>query len=249
MRQHCGTSPCHAAVLSQLVAAGPHAGVPLFSLVTAAGANPKVWASDLKVLHGLLYIKSKGLVRGWGVSKTKGLAKEWGVSQHGPGEFYSLDVLACCPMVVPSAPWVERHGATCCLIVATAGLGDRQPPRTRGGAARLGTATLAEARAWHTSPARPSCGLAAPCPVQAEEAAKAQNFPLGVTILRPGMLERGSLARTGEAFIAKLPFLSSVAVADVARVMVADAEGRLAGQEAGTRVLEMKEILKAASKA
>lgn len=39
------------------------AGVPHFSLVSAQGARPGLWASDLKPFHGLLYAKTKGLVR------------------------------------------------------------------------------------------------------------------------------------------------------------------------------------------
>ncbi len=36
-------------------------GVGSFGLVSAQGANKNVWASDLKLFHGLLYAKSKGL--------------------------------------------------------------------------------------------------------------------------------------------------------------------------------------------
>ncbi|GAB4813542.1 hypothetical protein N2152v2_000588 [Parachlorella kessleri] len=36
------------------------AGAPHFSLVSAQGANPRIWASDLKILHPLLYTKTKG---------------------------------------------------------------------------------------------------------------------------------------------------------------------------------------------
>lgn len=111
-------------------------GVPLFSLLTAQGANAKQWAPDWKPLHGLLYMRSKGL---------------------------------------------------------------------------------------------------------AEEAAKAQGFALGVSAFRPGMLERGELARGVERLFAKV--LSSVPVADVAKVMIADAEQRLAGGATGERVLEMRDIL------
>ncbi len=39
------------------------ARVPHFSLVSAVGANAKIWASDLKPFHGLLYTKIKGQVR------------------------------------------------------------------------------------------------------------------------------------------------------------------------------------------
>jgi hypothetical protein len=28
------------------------------------GANPNLWANDMKLFHGLLYSKTKGLVRG-----------------------------------------------------------------------------------------------------------------------------------------------------------------------------------------
>lgn len=53
-----------------------------------------------------------------------------------------------------------------------------------------------------------------PC-VQAEEAVKAQRFPRSL-ILRPGMLERGELARGAEKWGMKLlPFLSSVPVSQV----------------------------------
>jgi oxidoreductase len=37
------------------------AGVGSFGLVSAQGANKNVWANDLKLFHGLLYAKSKGL--------------------------------------------------------------------------------------------------------------------------------------------------------------------------------------------
>ncbi len=40
------------------------AAVPYFALVSAQGANAGVWASDLKPFHGLLYMKTKGQVRG-----------------------------------------------------------------------------------------------------------------------------------------------------------------------------------------
>ena len=39
-------------------------GVPHFSLVSAQGARAGVWASDLKLFHGLLYMKVKGQVGG-----------------------------------------------------------------------------------------------------------------------------------------------------------------------------------------
>lgn len=38
------------------------ANVPHFSLVTAQGANGNVWASDIKLFHGLLYTQTKGRV-------------------------------------------------------------------------------------------------------------------------------------------------------------------------------------------
>jgi hypothetical protein len=40
------------------------AGVKHFSLVTAQGANAKVWASDWAIVHPLLYTRTKGLVSG-----------------------------------------------------------------------------------------------------------------------------------------------------------------------------------------
>jgi len=36
------------------------AGVPHFSLLTAQGANPRAWASNFILLHGLLYLNTKG---------------------------------------------------------------------------------------------------------------------------------------------------------------------------------------------
>ena len=36
-------------------------GVGSFGLVSAQGANKNLWANDLKIFHGLLYAKSKGL--------------------------------------------------------------------------------------------------------------------------------------------------------------------------------------------
>ncbi|KAL4451875.1 hypothetical protein ABPG75_007537 [Micractinium tetrahymenae] len=84
----------------------------------------------------------------------------------------------------------------------------------------------------------------------AEEAAKAAGFAY-TTIMRPGLLERGELARGLEKVVAKV--LSSVAVSKVAAVMIADAErwhdarrggsGEAAGQ-AAVKVFEMGEIQK-----
>ena len=50
--------------LDYVTAAARAAGaahVPHFSLVSAQGANPNVWTSDLSPFHGLLYMKVKGL--------------------------------------------------------------------------------------------------------------------------------------------------------------------------------------------
>lgn len=39
-------------------------GVKYYGLVSATGANPHVWASDMALFHPLLYTKTKGLVGG-----------------------------------------------------------------------------------------------------------------------------------------------------------------------------------------
>ena len=87
---------------------------------------------------------------------------------------------------------------------------------------------------------------------QAEESVKGLGFPF-VSIFRPGLLDRGSKARTGESLFSAI--VSSVKVADVAKVMVADAEdaaavGPTQGAAAAVRpaicLFEMKEIKLAA---
>jgi oxidoreductase len=119
--------------------------VPHFGLVSAQGANAGVWASDWKLFHGLLYMKTKG---------------------------------------------------------------------------------------------------------QAEEAVKAARFPYA-SILRPGLLERGELARGMEKMVARI--MSSVKVSQVAHCMIADAErwhaeraaaagSGGAGGEPEVKLFEMKAI-------
>lgn len=44
--------------------AAKQAKVSHFSLISAQGANPRMWASNLSIAHSLLYIKTKGLVSG-----------------------------------------------------------------------------------------------------------------------------------------------------------------------------------------
>jgi hypothetical protein len=75
---------------------------------------------------------------------------------------------------------------------------------------------------------------------------KAQRLP-HTTIVRPGLLERGELARGAEKVFARL--LSGVAVGQVARVMVTEAEKWHSGHSSGStaaepevRVYEMKEL-------
>ena len=111
-------------------------GVRHFSLVSAVGANPGLWASDWKPFHGLLYSQTKG---------------------------------------------------------------------------------------------------------KAEEAVKSEGFAY-TTILRPGFLERGDLARGVENFFSKI--VSSVAVSHVAAVMISDAEkfADSGNNDGGVEVLSMKEI-------
>ncbi|GBF90674.1 hypothetical protein Rsub_03246 [Raphidocelis subcapitata] len=81
---------------------------------------------------------------------------------------------------------------------------------------------------------------------EAEEAVKAAGFP-AVGIFRPGLLERGAAARSGERLFAGL--VPSVPVAGVAAAMIADAERFLTGggRAAGVRVFEMAAIQKAAA--
>jgi oxidoreductase len=79
---------------------------------------------------------------------------------------------------------------------------------------------------------------------RAEEAIKEQNFNY-VTIMRPGMLDRGDMARFGESFGSKL--MSSVPVSTVAAAMIAEAEkyaasaGGVAGDEK-VKIWSMKDI-------
>ncbi|EFN55849.1 hypothetical protein CHLNCDRAFT_145410 [Chlorella variabilis] len=123
------------------------AAVPTFALVSSQGARPSVWATDLKLLHGLLYMKTKG---------------------------------------------------------------------------------------------------------QAEEAVKSMGLSY-TAIMRPGMLDRGELARGVERAFSKL--MSSVAVSQVAHVMIADVERWLdaraaagaaahAGAQPEVKVFEMGDIQK-----
>ena len=76
--------------------------------------------------------------------------------------------------------------------------------------------------------------------------AKSLHLPY-TTIVRPGLLERGELARGLEKLSSKL--LSSVAVSQVARVMLADAERwheargpAAAGAEPEVKVFEMGDL-------
>lgn len=82
------------------------------------------------------------------------------------------------------------------------------------------------------------------CKGQAEEAVKAQSFAYA-SIFRPGMLDRGDLARPGERLF---KWIGSVPAAQVAAAMVADSERFLApggaAQDGGVRVFEMAEIKK-----
>jgi oxidoreductase len=76
----------------------------------------------------------------------------------------------------------------------------------------------------------------------AEEAVKAQGFALS-TIMRPGLMERGALTRGAEKIYAKL--VNSVPAAQVAKAMIADAEGFHSGAasaEKRVEVFEMKDI-------
>jgi oxidoreductase len=168
------------------------AGVPHFSLVTAAGANANLWASDLKLFHGLLYSKTKGLVR-----QRADLAAE-GPQRRRP----------------------RRHALRRC-------------PRLPAAALPF-TPALPRTPHASTRPAHAAC-------LQAEEAVKAQGFER-VSIFRPGLLDRGDRVRPLEAVIAAV--VPSIKVAEVARLMVLDAER----QASGTRVFEMRH-LQAAAKA
>ena len=86
---------------------------------------------------------------------------------------------------------------------------------------------------------------------QAEQAVTSQRLPYA-SLWRPGLLERGDLARGGERLFARL--LNSVAASQVAHAMVADAERWHAARSAAgasavgaaaeplVRIFEMKEI-------
>ena len=95
-------------------------------------------------------------------------------------------------------------------------------------------------------PSTPLPCLAGLLALQAEQAAKSLHLPY-TTIVRPGLLERGELARGLEKLSSKL--LSSVAVSQVARVMLADAERwheargpAAAGAEPEVKVFEMGDL-------
>ncbi|KAI8473336.1 MAG: hypothetical protein J3K34DRAFT_519005 [Monoraphidium minutum] len=81
----------------------------------------------------------------------------------------------------------------------------------------------------------------------AEEAVKAQAFD-AAGIFRPGLLDRGAKARPNERWFLKL--VSAVAVGDVAKVMIADAERFLStGAPPGAHTYEMGAIQRAAKAA
>lgn len=92
------------------------------------------------------------------------------------------------------------------------------------------------------------------CKGAAEDAVKAAGFG-SVSIFRPGLLDRGGRARGMERMFARLPFVPSVRVEDLAAVAVADAEralgvggsggGGSGGGGSGVRVFEMAAISKA----
>lgn len=146
--------------------------VPHFALVSAQGANARVWASDWKLFHGLLYMKTKGQV---GLGRRQGACGLGGV---------------CDPQrSIPTALGRPSGDAPPCL----------QPP-------------LALGPPHKTKPA------------QAEEAVRAQRFP-HAAILRPGLLERGELARGMERAIARV--MSSVKVRQGLRGRGGGLEGRL----------------------
>lgn len=82
---------------------------------------------------------------------------------------------------------------------------------------------------------------------QAEEAVKALDFSY-LTVVRPGILERGDFTRSAERWALRLlPFMSSISTATLAGVMIEDAvachEGRRESQPVKT--YEMKELLNA----
>jgi oxidoreductase len=80
--------------------------------------------------------------------------------------------------------------------------------------------------------------------LQAEEAVKSQGIEK-TSIFRPGLLDRGEKARSLEKLVAG--FMSSINVADVAKVMIADAVSRLADKtSSGVTVYEMKKMQAAA---
>jgi oxidoreductase len=64
--QDAGSAEAFKKVDQEYVAASAElakaSGAKYYGLVSAQGANPNVWASDLKPFHGLLYTRTKGLV-------------------------------------------------------------------------------------------------------------------------------------------------------------------------------------------
>lgn len=89
----------------------------------------------------------------------------------------------------------------------------------------------------------------------AEEAVRAAGFE-SASAYRPGLLSRGAKARTIEKVLAFVPVVPRIAVADVARVAVADAERCLGsgggagggGSARGWRVYDMLSLMSAARK-
>lgn len=149
------------------------AGVPHFSLVSAQGARAGLWASDLKPFHGLLYAKTKGLVRRCRCPRSR------------------LQPLgSVCPGCQPLHP----TGRDCSSWLAS-----------WGGCHSLVLPHPSTACSRHMAPPMLP-------PPQAEEAVKSSGFAYA-TIMRPGLLERGQMARGLEKAVAKL--WSSVPVSQV----------------------------------
>nr|QKY15059.1 oxidoreductase HTATIP2 [Polytomella parva] len=81
---------------------------------------------------------------------------------------------------------------------------------------------------------------------RAEEAVKAENFER-TTIVRPGMLNRGAIARGMEKLMLRLsPIVPSIRVSDVAATMIEDALKAADQKREGLKMVDMDALLKEA---
>lgn len=175
----------------------PARRVPHFALVSAQGANAGVWASDWKLFHGLLYMKTKGQV---GVAA----GCEWVGMPCALRSLLDMQIKGSAGRCASSARSVLLSSLLPCLSSRLA--------------CQAEEAVKAQRLPWHSTSLTPPPCLAtrlvlgaSATHMQAEEAVKAQRFPYA-SILRPGLLERGELARGMEKAVARV--MSSVKVSN-----------------------------------